>query len=73
MAKFELSVIINGCKVYSHSIECSMFDVVVERLKNDLINDVDKIMDGLPDRCNKMVDEYLAKYIDEWKRECEKQ
>jgi len=73
MAKFELSVIINGCKVYSHSNEFPMIDVVADRLKNSLINDVDKIMDGLIDRGKKMEDEYIANYIDEWKKECEKQ
>ena len=50
-----------------------MIDVVADRLKNSLINDVDKIMDGLIDRGKKMEDEYIANYIDEWKKECEKQ
>ena len=73
MAKFELAVIINGCKVYSHSKDFPMIDVVENGLKKGLIDEVDKMMDTLLDRGKKMEDEYIAKYIDKWKKECENQ
>lgn len=73
MTKFELAVIINGCKVYSHSKEFPMIDVVADDLKKVLIEDVDKMMDTILDRGKKMEYEYIAKNIDEWEKGCENQ